>query len=216
MKLVSRISVAALALGLSAAPAAAQLAGLPVYNYAPAAAGVTVSGMFGKGLNDASGKTSSVGGMLTYGANMFWVGAGASYYDMSSGGYKEATFGGNVGINLPLGPDLPVKVAIVGGAGYGSKSGVKDLFIPAGVTLALKVPASGISVVPWISPQFRYMREDDNGEVFSQSKFGGSGGISFGLPMGVGIDLTVDYTNISGGSPFLGGVGLHYTFKTGG
>jgi hypothetical protein len=214
MKVVTRISVAALALAAYTAPAAAQLFGLPAYNYAPAAAGVTVSGMYGRGLNDASGKANSAGGMLTYGANMFWVGAGASYFDFSTA--KVAGFGGNVGVNLPLGPSLPVKVAIAAGFGYASKSGVKNMTIPAGVTLALKVPASGISVVPWISPGMRYLRTDPGtGTWASTTKFGGSGGISFGLPMGVGFDLAIDYTNISGGSPFLGGVGLHYTFKTG-
>ena len=34
--------------------------------------------------------------------------------------------------------------------------------------------------------------------------------------MGVGIDAALDYTNISGASPLVGGIGLHYTFKTGG
>jgi hypothetical protein len=216
MKVVSRLSIAALALVLFAAPAAAQLTGLPAYNFAPAAAGVTVSGMFGRGLNDASGKINSVGGMLTYGANMFWVGAGASYVDMSSGGLKAVAFGGNVGVNLPLGESLPVKVAIVAGADYWSKSGIKAMNVPAGVTLALKVPASGITVVPWVSPGIRYMRADVGSGWSSETKFGGSGGISFGLPMGVGFDLAIDYTNISGGSPLFFGGGLHYTFKTGG
>jgi len=216
MKVVSRISIGALALAAFAAPAAAQLSGLPAYNYAPAPVGVTVSGMFGKGLNDASGKTSSVGGMLTYGANMFWVGAGASYFDMSGGGLKAVSFGGNVGVNLPLGESLPVKVAVVAGLGYMSKSGFKTMTVPAGVTLALKVPASGMTVVPWISPGLRYLRADAGEGWASTTKFGGSGGISFGLPMGVGFDIALDYTNVSGGSPLLFGGGLHYTFKTGG
>jgi hypothetical protein len=214
MKVVSRISVAALALATFAAPAAAQLEGLPAYNFAPAAAGVTVSGMYGRGLNDASGKANSAGGMITYGANMFWVGAGASYFDFSTA--KVAGFGGNVGVNLPLGPDLPVKVGIAAGFGYASKSGVKSMMIPAGVVLALKLPSAGVAVTPWIAPGMRYLRVDPGtGTWASTTKFGGSGGINFTLPMGVGVDLAIDYTNISGGSPLVAGIGLHYTFKTG-
>jgi len=214
MKTIVRLSLAVLALGLMADVASAQLTGLPAYNYVPAAAGVTVSGMFGRGLNNASGKANSAGGMVTYGAEMFWVGAGASYFDFSTA--KVASFGGNVGVNLPLGPELPVKVAVVAGAGYWSKSGTNSLMVPAGVTLAIDVPSTSMSVTPWISPGVRYNRVSAGGVSGSTTKFGGSGGISLTLPMGVGIDAAVDYTNISGASPFLGGIGLHYTFKTGG
>ncbi len=215
MKLGTRLLAAAFSLAIVAAPASAQLSGLPAYNYAPAATGVTISGMFGRGLNDASGKANSAGGMLTYGADMFWVGAGASYFDFDVA--KTVSFGGNVGVNLPLGPDLPVKVAVVAGAAYSSKSSVKALTIPAGVTLAINVPSPNLTVVPWISPGIRYLRVDPGtGTSASTTKFGGSGGLSIGLPMGVGFDVAVDYTNVSGGSPFIAGVGLHYTFKTGG
>jgi hypothetical protein len=210
-----RTSLAVLALGLVADVASAQLQGIPAYNYAPAAAGVTVSGMFGRGLNDASGKANSAGGMLTYGAEMFWVGAGASYFDFSTA--KVISFGGNAGVTLPLGPSVPVKVAVVAGASYASKNSVKNMVIPAGVTLAIDVPSPNLTVVPWISPGVRHLRTDPGtGTTFSTTKFGGSGGLSVGLPMGVGFDVAVDYTNISGASPFLVGVGLHYTFKTGG
>jgi hypothetical protein len=212
MKAVARFSLAALALGLVAAPASAQLLGLPVV-FAPAPAGITIGGMFGRGLNTASGKANSAGGMFTYGGGMFQVGAGASYFDFDVA--KTISFGGNVGVNLPLGPSLPVKIMIVGGASYASKNGVKNMFIPGGVTFGFNVPSTGVSVTPWVSPQVRYSRIDPGtGTTFSSTDFGGSGGISIGLPVGVGFDLALDYTNVSGGSPFLVGAGIHYTIKT--
>jgi hypothetical protein len=211
MKAVARFSLAALALGLVAAPASAQLLGLPVV-FAPASAGITIGGMFGRGLNDASGKANSAGGMLTYGGGMFQVGAGASYFDFDLA--KTISFGGNVGVNLPLGPSLPVKIMIVGGASYASKNGVKTLFIPGGVTFGFNVPSTSVSVTPWVSPQIRYTRIDLGAGSGSSTDFGGSGGISIGLPMGVGFDVALDYTNVSGGSPFLVGAGIHYTIKT--
>ena len=215
MKTIVRLSLAVLALGIMADVASAQLMGLPAYNYAPAGAGVTVSGMYGRGLNNASGKANSAGGMLTYGAQMFWVGAGASYFDFSTA--KVASFGGNAGVNLPLGPSLPMKVAVVAGVGYSSKNSVKAMTVPAGLTLAFDVPSASMSVTPWISPGIRYLRADPGiGTWSSTTKFGGSGGVSITLPMGVGFDVAVDYTNVSGASPFLGGVGLHYTFATSG
>jgi hypothetical protein len=214
MKTMVRFSLAVLALAFAADVASAQLEGLPAYNYAPAGAGVTVSGMFGRGLNDASGKANSAGGMITYGADMFWVGGGASYFDFSEA--KIVSFGGNAGVNLPLGPELPVKVAVVAGAGYWSKSGVNSLTVPAGVTLAINVPSPTLTVTPWISPQIRYLRVSAGGVSGSTTKFGGSGGLSVTLPMGFGFDVAIDYTNISGASPLVVGGGLHYNFKTGG
>ncbi len=214
MKTIVRLSLAVLALGIMADVASAQLLGLPAYNYAPAGAGVTVSGMYGRGLNNASGKANSAGGMITYGAQMFWVGAGASYFDFSTA--KVASFGGNVGVNLPLGPELPVKVAVVAGAGYWSKSGTNNLTVPAGVTLALNVPSPNLSITPWISPGVRYIRTSVGGVSGSTTKFGGSGGVSITLPMGVGFDVALDYTNFSGASPLVGGIGLHYTFASSG
>jgi hypothetical protein len=215
MKTIVRLSLAVLALGVMSDVASAQLLGLPAYNYVPAAAGVTVSGMFGRGLNNASGKLNSAGGMITYGQQMFWVGVGGSYADFSNA--KVPSFGGNVGVNLPLGPSLPVKVAVVGGLGYASKNGAKSMTVPAGVTLAIDVPSPSVSVTPWVSPGIRYLRVDPGtGTWASTTKFGLSGGLSVTLPMGVGADAVVDYTNISGASPLVGGIGLHYNFKTGG
>jgi hypothetical protein len=212
MKTMVRTSLAVLALGLVADAASAQLVGLPV-NYGPAGAGVTVSGMFGRGLNENSGKLNSAGGMLTYGAEMFWVGAGASYVDFSE--LKKVSFGGNVGVNLPLGPELPVKVAAVAGASYFSPAtDVNTLFIPAGVTLGINVPATGVAVTPWISPQFRYARASVNGVSGSTSSWGASGGVGITLPMGFGFDVVADYDGDS--EAFMAGAGLHYTFKTGG
>jgi hypothetical protein len=212
MKVVARFSLAALALGLVAAPASAQLLGLPVV-YAPAPAGITIGGMFGRGLNDASGKANSAGGMLTYGGPMFQVGAGASYFDFDLA--KTISFGGNAGVSLPLGPTLPVKILVVAGVSYASKDGVKNLNVPAGVTFGFNVPSTSVTVTPWVSPQIRYSRIDPGtGTTFSNTDFGGSGGISIGLPMGLGFDVAVDYTNVSGGSPFLVGGGIHYTIKT--
>jgi hypothetical protein len=217
MKTIVRISLAALALGLVTDVASAQLAGLPV-NYAPAGAGVSIGGTFGIGLNNNSGKPKSVGGMLTYGADMFWIGAGASYFDFLKhngvDGVKAVSFGGNAGYKLPLGPDLPVDLAVVAGAGYTSKNSVNTLMVPAGVTLGIKVPSTGVAIVPWASPQFRYTRVSVSGVSGSKSSWGVSGGLAINMPMGIGFDVVGDYDGNSKG--FLGGLGLHYTFASSG
>jgi hypothetical protein len=225
MKAVARFSLAALALGLMAAPASAQLSGLPVV-YAPASTGITIGGMYGRGLNDDSGKLNSAGGMVTIGLPAFQVSAGASYYGF--GGdfpIEKVSFGGNAGYKLPLPPSTPVTLMVVAGVGYVSPEGGSILTVPAGLTLGINVPATSVSVTPWVSPQFRYTRiSPDVGDGASESSFGVSGGLSVGLPVGVGIDLAVDWNRIPAdafgdvGAPSLNqitiGAGLHYTIKT--
>jgi hypothetical protein len=212
MKAVARFSLAALALALVAAPASAQLAGLPVV-YNPAGTGVTIGGMFGRGLNNDSGKLNSAGGMITIGLPMFWVGAGASYFDFDV--LKDISFGGQAGYKLPLPPSTPVSVAIVAGASYMSNDlgagSLKTLFIPAGAAISINVPSTSVAISPWASPQFRYMRVS-NGTSVSNSSWGVSGGVGIGLPMGVGFDLALDYDGET--KAMVGGVGLHYTIKT--
>lgn len=230
MKAVTRFSLAALALGLVAAPASAQLAGLPV-GYMPAGTGVTIGGTFGMGLNSdaenlSGDKTMSAGGMVTIGLPAFWVGAGASYFDMSGdGALKDISFGGQAGYKLPLAPGGPVSVGLVAGVSYMSNSDFdfKTLFVPAGLTIAFNVPSTSVSVTPWASPQFRWTRVSNGGSA-SEASFGASGGISIGLPVGVGFDLSVDWNRIPADAfgdvgapalnPILVGFGVHYTIKT--
>jgi hypothetical protein len=213
MKAVARFSLAALALGLVAAPASAQLAGLPVV-YMPAGTGVTIGGMFGRGLNNDSGKLSSAGGMVTIGLPTFWVGAGASYFDFDV--LKDISFGGQLGFKLPLPPTTPVTLGVVAGVSYmsndfGTLGDRKTLFVPAGLAVAINVPSTSVAVTPWASPTFRYYRVS-NGASASESNFGVSGGVSVGFPMGFGIDLAIDYDAESKG--LVGGAGLHYTIRT--
>jgi hypothetical protein len=62
-RFVGGIAVLALALGLTASVASAQMHGLPVYG-AVGGVGVTIMGDYGRGLNDESGKTNYFGGRI--------------------------------------------------------------------------------------------------------------------------------------------------------
>jgi hypothetical protein len=109
-----------------------------------------------------------------------------------------------------------VSLGVVAGVSYmsndfGLAGDVKTLFVPAGLTIALNMPSTGVSVTPWASPQFRYVRVS-NGTSASNSSWGVSGGVSVGLPVGLGIDLALDYDGESKG--MVGGAGLHYTIRT--
>lgn len=195
MKAVSSLSAAALALGLAAGTASAQVSGIPV-NYAPAATGVTVHAEYGRGLNDESGKINSIGGGVTLGLPMFQVGAALSYFGLKDTEPQEISFGGHAAYKLPLPPTTPVTLSVVAGLGYTSfDAGGNTLLVPAGVTLGIKVPSTSVDVMPWVSPQFRLTRVS-NGTSESESSFGASGGVSIGLPVGVGFDLMLDWNRI--------------------
>ena len=213
MRVVS-LSAVALALGALAVPASAQVAGLPV-NYAPVPTGVTVHGTFGRGLNDNSGKANTIGGGVTLGLPTFQVGAAASYFDLD--GAKDISFGGHGMFSLPLPPATPVSIGIVAGVGIVSQDipltteSVTTIFVPAGAVLSIDVPSPTLDVTPWISPQFRYSRTGSVGTLpsTSNSSWGVSGGLSLGLPMGLGFHVLGDYDGNS--EAFLVGGGVHFS-----
>ena len=207
MRLVSSFSAAALVLGLCAVPASAQVAGLPV-NYSPVGTGVTVHGDFGRGLNEASGKLNSFGGGVTLGMPMFQIGAAVSYYGVGGDTpIEEISFGGHAAYKVSLPPTAPVSLAIAAGVGTVSIGGTSVLFVPAGVTLGIKVPSSSVNVLPWVSPQFRLARA--SGET--ESDFGVSGGLNVTLPAGLGFNVLGDYNNAD--EAFTLGAGLSYGIR---
>ena len=219
MKAVSRSLFAALTLGLFAAPASAQVFGMPV-DFRPVGTGVTIHGGIGRGVNDNSGKITSAGGGVTIGLPSFQIGAAVSRFGLADDEPQEISFGGHAAFKLPLPPATPVSLSI--GAGIGVLStditpteSVTSIFVLVGLTLAINVPSPTLDVTPWISPQFRYSRTGEFtipvfGTVPSESNsdFGVSGGLSITLPMGFGFQGLFDYDNAS--EAFTVGGGLHY------
>lgn len=207
-----RLSAMVGTLALVASPALAQMLGNPVYFFQNEGTGLTLAGDYGRGLNDASGKTNYFGGRATLGLPMFaiTVGAGSA---KASGGSAVTSFGGDVAVNLAKAPSLPVTVALQAGLGYSSVSGVKTMHVPVGAALAFKPKTPGATVTPWVAPRLDYVRVSVGGVSANQTKFGASGGVSVGIPSGLGFHVALDYVNVSGGSPFLVGAGVHYAIK---
>ncbi|MCH7876413.1 MAG: hypothetical protein IH965_14115 [Gemmatimonadetes bacterium] len=215
MKAVSRSLFAALTLGMFAAPASAQVFGMPV-DFRPVGTGVTIHGGIGRGVNDSSGKITSAGGGVTIGLPSFQIGAAVSRWGLKTGEPKEISFGGHAAFKLPLPPATPVSLSIGAGVGVVSTDittteSVTSIFVPVGLTLAINVPSPTLDVTPWISPQFRYSRTGAIGTDPSESNsdFGVSGGLSITLPMGFGFQGLFDYDN--GSEAFTVGGGVHFT-----
>lgn len=207
-----RLSAVVGTLALFASPALAQMLGNPTYFSPKAGVGLTIAADYGRGLNDASGKTNYFGGRATLGLPMVAITVGAGSVK-PSGGVSQVSFGGDVGVKVLKGPAVPVTVSVQAGAGYSSKSGTKTLHVPAGVALAFNVKSPGASVEPWVAPRVDYLSVKVGTISANQTKFGASGGVNVGVPSGIGFHVAVDYLNVSGGSPFLVGAGVHYAIK---
>ena len=215
-RFVGGIAVLALALGLTASVASAQMQGLPVYG-AVGGVGVTIMGDYGRGLNDESGKTNYFGGRIELGLPMVNIYAGAgSVKPEGEGAESKIAFGGGLAVKLLKGPDAPVGVGIQAGAGYVSYTGYNFLRVPAGVLLAFNVPSTEVAVTPWIMPRAEWQQySPETGDSQSEFGFGASGGLSIVLPMGLDFHAAIDWMTISwtegeSTQPLVVGVGASY------
>lgn len=192
-----KLSVAALALSLAATPAAAQLAGQPVYAI-PKGTGVSINADFGISIDPGSFNTAAA--RVTLGMPMIRFQAGFEPNMLDAGESQLA-----VGAAFSLMP-MPVSLAIQAGLGYGMDS--EAMTIPVGVVIGLNVPSVAMSVDPWIFPQIRHVRVDVLGTTASNTDFGLSAGVNVSLPAGIGGHLALDYDNAS--EAITAGIGLHY------
>jgi hypothetical protein len=207
-----------------AQPAAAQMAGNPVYVPVGMGTGVNLAGDFGRGLNDASFKSTYFGARATLGLPMLYVTVGGGSIkpsdDFAPGAESEIALGGAVGLkilNLPL---VPVKVSAQVGAGYLKAGDDKQYDLPVSVAVALKLPTPGLSISPWVAPRLHVRRVAPAvGDSDTDARIGASGGVNgtFGM---IGVHLAVDYVRFSAPagsglsssdvSPWIFGAGLSF------
>ncbi len=212
----ARLSAVVSVLGLLASPALAQTFGNPVYFFQNQGTGLTIAGDYGRGLNDASGKANYFGGRASLGLPMFAVTVGVGSAK-PSGGTSVTSFGGDVAVTVLKAPALPVTVSLQGGAAYYKVGTGKFIHAPLGAAIAFKPKTPGATVEPWVAPRVDINRASVTVGTISASstetKLGASGGVNVGLPSGLGFHVALDYVNISGGSPFMVGAGVHYAIK---
>ena len=234
---IVRLGAVALAAGALAQPAAAQLAATPVYFSPKQPVGLTLALDFGSTLSlKADGvkqteKPSNLGARATLGLPFITLGVGAGSYSPDVTGASRATqFMASGALKLFSPPLVPIGISFQAGAGYMKQgptgSEVKTISVPVGLGVAIKPPTPGFSVELWGAPrlQINAVRVTGGGSR-AQAGIGASGGVNFGMPIGLGLHLAADYTKMSAkasaGSGSLTlpqsqalvlGVGLHYTF----
>jgi hypothetical protein len=237
------ISLCLLAAGPGAGAASAQIYNMPVFFSPNFGTGVALFGDVGVGLSEDAelvpGETPwAAGGRVYVGTPLVHVAGGAAYVEPSapdSISFRgSVSFGGNVALMLFRSPTSFIAVSLQGGAGYVNFSDVETKYLdfPIGIGVALNAPAPSVSVEPWLGVRAHVrsttvgagspalgggLTQDDFGTQFG---FGLSGGITLGLPSGLGIWSALDWMTIkpySGASEsashFLLGGGLLWKFR---
>ncbi len=215
------IAVAALVAG-SVTPASAQLWNFPVVatpNALFAGGGPTVGiyGLYGRGLNDDSGKLDAFGGAAVLGLNRFAIKAGAMSV---RNGSSEITFAGQIEAGLFAPEGSPVAISAF--AGFGTLNNVISTNIPFGLAIGIAPPMEGGTQVTIFGAARGQMTKIDSPGASNEFGFGGSGGVGVVLPMGIGFGAAVDFLSIdlagSGSSTSALGVGawVGYNFSVGG
>lgn len=200
-----------LALG-GAAPASAQLIGMPVWNDPTGGTGLTISGDYGKP-NNNGGSGSAFGGRASLGLGTLTVTAGVAS-DKPSGGSSITSYGGDLAFRVIGGPLVPVKINLQGGAAHASVSGTGYTNVTGAVGIGLTLPMPGVSIEPYISPGIRYQKIGAIGlfPSTSSTNFGFAVGANVGFGM-LGVHIAYDFTKVSGGNVGIFGIGAHLALK---
>ncbi len=207
------LAILALAFGLTS-PAAAQLAGMPVWNTPSGGTGVTISGDYGKP-NDAGRGGNAFGGRASLGFTNLNITAGIVSWKPNNASNSLTSLGGDVAFRVIGGSLIPLSVNLQGGAARTTGTGVPDLTTVTGALgISINVPTPGLSIEPYVSPGIRYSKFSQYGIVAStnSTNFGFAVGANLGLGM-LGFHLAYDYTKVSGVTVSTIGLGAHVALK---
>lgn len=202
---MKRIFATAGLLVLLAAPAAAQLTGLPVWNSPKGGTGFTINGDLGLPSEDAGGGTA-FGARASVGlANLTITGGAASWApDLGS---DVTSFGGTAAFRVIGGSLLPVAVnLLVGGAKQ--TGGLDATTVLAGGGLSAALPVPGLSIEPYVTVTNRWHFVSGNSDSDLGVTFGANA--TFGI---MGVHLAYDTVSDGGASRSVFGIGAHVSIK---
>lgn len=209
-----RTTIALMTLVLAAAPATAQVGGLPVFN-SGVSSGVSLNFDYGMPNEDA-GKGKSLG--FTAGVALGPIGFTGTYASHTpEGADAQSWLGATANLKMFGGPLIPVSVNAQIGLGYSSvdvglPEDMKVVNIPVGVGISLNIPTPGLSIKPWIAPRMQYTRSsgalDD-----SDTRFGISAGVNFGLVGGLNARAAYDQVKVEGATMGTISIGVGYNFN---
>ncbi len=193
---------------LLAAPAAAQLLGMPVWNSPKGGTGFTVNGDYGMP-DDNAGGGSAFGARATAGFSKFTVYAGVTNWagdlDMDI-----TSFGGGAAFRVIGGSLMPVSVNLLVGGATGSIEDLDENLsqVVAGAGLSASLPIPGFGIEPYVNVTNRWVMFNDE----TDSGFGATFGAN--LTMGIfGVHLAYDTYTLDDVSQSVFGIGAHVSIK---
>ena len=207
---MKRIATIAALIACVATPAAAQWAGMPVWNNPKGGTGVTIDGDLGLP-NSNGGKGTAFGARATLGIANISLTAGLSSWKPN--GYTSSTtsVGGTAQFKVIGGSLIPVAMNIQLGAGTSSAVGTQPkatmLVVAAGVSV--NVPTPGLSIEPYLSVGNRWNKASG---FNTESNVGWVVGANLGFGM-LGLHVAYDSQKIGGVTRGIIGIGAHVAPK---
>ena len=204
------LSVVVLAV-TAAAPAAAQFAGMPVWNSPKGGTGITISGDYGRPNADA-GKGNAFGARGTLGLGSLSVTAGFASWKPSGASNSFSSIGGDAAFRVIGGTLLPVNVNLLVGGARTTGTGSADLTtLVAGGGVSVSLPTPGVSIEPYVSLANRWHKPSSGS---TDSNFGWTIGANLGFGGIFGAHLAYDSESLGGGNTAgVIGIGAHVALK---
>src|SRR5712664_2507452 len=203
-------TIAALIAFGAATPAAAQWAGMPVWNNPKGGTGVTIDGDLGLP-NSNGGKGTAFGARATLGIANISLTAGLSSWKPNGATSSTTSVGGTAQFKVIGGSLIPVAVTIQLGAGTASAVGTlpKSTMLVAGAGVSVNVPTPGVSIEPYLSVGNRWNKPSG---LSTQSNVGWVVGANLGFGM-LGLHVAYDSQKIGGVTRGIIGIGAHVALK---
>jgi hypothetical protein len=204
------MTVVALA-AFATAPAAAQWAGMPVWNNPKGGTGVTINGDLAIPGADY-GKGTAFGARGTVGLANIALTAGVASWKPKGAADSYTSVGGNAAFKVIGGSLIPVALNLqLGAARWGAANGDSATTrLTAGGGVAVSVPTPGLSIEPYLSLTNRWYKE--SGVSGTVSGFGWTLGtnVNFGM---LGFHLAYDSESRSGATAGIFALGAHVALK---
>ena len=198
----------------AAAPAAAQFAGMPVWNSPKGGTGLTINGDYGKPSDDAGGG-NAFGARVAVGISRLTLTAGLSSFEFEGASDRSTSFAGTVALRLIGGALLPVNVNAIAGAGtaqdvpLGLLTTADITTIVAGGGVSVTLPVPGFSIEPYLSVTNRWNKYTG---LDTESDIGWTLGANVGLGL-LGLHAAYDSQKRFGTTGGVLGVGAHIGFS---
>lgn len=200
---------------LVTAPAAAQWAGMPVWNNPKGGTGITVHGDLGVP-NEDGGKGTAFGARATVGLVNLSLTGGLTFWKPDGADESATSLGAVAGFRVIGGSLLPMAVNLQLGAGSSSEitSGLTTIprttHVIAGAGISVNVPTPGVSIEPYFSLSNRWHKPSG---LDTESNIGWVLGANLNLGM-LGLHVAYDSESYGDGvTSGIFGIGANFQLK---